>query len=79
MTLSMEMKKEGITISLSLWKNWPNYLNKRAKQQEEMADVALGLVYLQEICGVSTLDLYKAMNVKIDRLERILDEKGVYL
>lgn len=46
---------------------------------EEMADVALGLVYLQEICGVSTLDLYKAMNVKIDRLERILDEKGVYL
>lgn len=46
---------------------------------EEMADVALGLVYLQEICGVSTLDLYKAMNVKVDRLERVLNEKGVYL
>lgn len=46
---------------------------------EEMADVALGLVYLQEICDVSTLDLYKAMNVKIDRLERVLNEKGVYL
>lgn len=46
---------------------------------EEMADVALGLVYLQEICGVSTLDLYKAMNVKVDRLERVLNWKGVYL
>lgn len=46
---------------------------------EEMADVALGLVYLQEICGVSTLDLYKAINVKIDHLERVLNEKGIYL
>lgn len=46
---------------------------------EEMADVALGLAYLQEICGVTTLDLYKAMNVKVDRLERVLNEKGVYL
>lgn len=46
---------------------------------EEMADVALGLVYLQEICGITTLDLYKAMNVKVDRLERVLNEKGVYL
>lgn len=46
---------------------------------EEMGDVAFGLVYLQEICGVSTLDLYKSMNVKLDRLERVLNEKGVYL
>lgn len=46
---------------------------------EEMADVAMGLVYLQEICGISTLDLYKAINVKLDRLERVLNEKGVYL
>ena len=46
---------------------------------EEMADVVLGLVYLQEICGVSTLDLYKAVNVKVDRLECVLNEKGVYL
>ena len=46
---------------------------------EEMADVVLGLVYLQEICGVSTLDLYKAVNVKVDRLEHVLNEKGVYL
>ena len=45
---------------------------------EEMADVAIGLAYLQEICDVSTLDLYKAMNVKLDRLERVLNEKGVY-
>lgn len=46
---------------------------------EEMADVAIGFLYLQEICDISTLDLYKAMNVKIDRLERVLNEKGVYL
>lgn len=27
-----EKKRGGITISLLLWKNWPNCLNKRAKQ-----------------------------------------------
>lgn len=46
---------------------------------EEMGDVAFALVYLQEICGVSTSDMYKTMNVKLDRLERVLDEKGIYL
>lgn len=46
---------------------------------EEMADVALCLVRLQELCDITTLDLYKAMNVKVDRLERVLNEKGVYL
>lgn len=46
---------------------------------EEMADVALSLVKLQKMCDISTLELYKAMNVKLDRMERILNEKGVYL
>lgn len=46
---------------------------------EEIADVSLGMIYLQEICGISTTDIYKAMNVKMDRLERVLKEKGCYL
>lgn len=46
---------------------------------EEMADVALSIIYLQDICDVSTLDLYKAINVKIDRIEKVLNEKGKYL
>lgn len=46
---------------------------------EEMADVAICLMALQEICGISTQDLYRAMNVKFDRLGHTLDEKGVYL
>lgn len=45
---------------------------------EEMADVALGLAYLQDIGGVSTLDLYKAINTKLDRLEWVLNNNGVY-
>lgn len=46
---------------------------------EEIADVSLGIVYLQEICGITTEDIYKAMNVKAKRLERVLNEKGCYL
>lgn len=46
---------------------------------EEMGDVILGLAYLQEMCEISTLELYKAINVKMDRLEQVLNEKGVYL
>lgn len=45
---------------------------------EEIADVSLGLIYLQEICGITTEDIYKAMNVKTDRLERVLNDKGCY-
>lgn len=46
---------------------------------EEMGDVLLQIVSLQDMFDISTLDLYKAMNVKVDRLERVLNEKGVYL
>lgn len=45
---------------------------------EEMADVSLALAYLQDICGITTLELYQAMNVKLDRLEKVLDERRVY-
>ena len=46
---------------------------------EELADVQLGLYFVQEICGISNEDLHKAMNIKARRLEEALKEKGIYL
>lgn len=43
---------------------------------EELADVQLGICYVQEICGIDEDDLHKAMNVKMKRLEDTLREKG---
>ena len=43
---------------------------------EELADVQLGIYYVQEICGIATDDLHKAMNVKMKRLEKIIAKKG---
>lgn len=45
---------------------------------EELADAQLGIYYVQEICGISDGDLHKAMNVKLQRLEETLQEKGRY-
>lgn len=45
---------------------------------EELADVQLGIYYVQEICGINNEDLHKAMNIKTKRLERILEDKGKY-
>ena len=45
---------------------------------EELADVQLGIYYVQEICGINNDDLHKAMNIKMRRLEEVLDEKGKY-
>lgn len=45
---------------------------------EELADVQLGIYYVQEICGIGNDDLYKAMNIKMRRLEEVLNEKGKY-
>lgn len=41
---------------------------------EEVADVLLCIGYIQEITGLSDDLIVSAMNVKIDRLERILNE-----
>lgn len=45
---------------------------------QELADVQLGIYYVQEICGIKKKDLNKAMNVKMKRLENTLKEKGIY-
>lgn len=45
---------------------------------EELADVQLGIYYVQEICKINNEDLHKAMNVKMKRLEDILKSNGKY-
>ena len=45
---------------------------------EELADVQLGIYYVQEICKINNEDLHKAMNVKMKRLEDVLIENGKY-
>lgn len=45
---------------------------------EELADVQLSIYYVQEICGVNNDDLHKAMNIKMRRLEEVLNNKGKY-
>lgn len=45
---------------------------------EELADVQLGIFYVQEICKINNEDLYKAMNVKMKRLEDVLIKNGKY-
>lgn len=45
---------------------------------EELADVQLGIYYVQEVCGVANDDLYRAMNIKMRRLEEVLNLKGEY-
>lgn len=46
---------------------------------EEMADVCIIMERLKRRFDISTTDLYKAINVKIDRCQKVLDEKGEYL
>ena len=45
---------------------------------EEMADVLIAIMYLQDICGIETTELYKAMNVKDNRISRILSLKNAW-
>lgn len=45
---------------------------------EELADVQLGIYYIQEIFGITDEHLHKAMNVKMKRLENVLQHNGKY-
>ena len=45
---------------------------------EELADVQVGLYYVQEICKINDEDLHKAINVKMKRLEDVLKANGKY-
>lgn len=50
----------------------------KANILEELADVQLGIYYVQEICKINNEDLRKAMNVKMKRLEDVLKANGKY-
>lgn len=43
---------------------------------EELADVQLGIYYVQEIFSITDENLHKAMNVKMRRLENVLKHNG---
>lgn len=45
---------------------------------EELTDVQLGIYYVQEICGIETDKLHKAMKIKMSRLSDVLQEQGRY-
>lgn len=45
---------------------------------EELADVQLGIYYVQEIVGIKDELLQKAMSVKMERLASVLYESGQY-
>ena len=45
---------------------------------EEMADVLLSIMSVQSIVGIPTDDLYKAVNVKANRLNNTIKETGEY-
>lgn len=45
---------------------------------EELADVQIGIYYVQNICNISSDMLNKAINVKTERLEKVLNETGIF-
>lgn len=46
---------------------------------EEISDSIIAILYLQELQKIPTNDIYRAINVKVDRLEEKLNTLGVYL
>lgn len=45
---------------------------------EELADVQLGIYTVQIFCNISKFNLDKAMNIKMQRLEKTLKETSFY-
>ena len=54
-----------------------NQLDKDALL-EEMADVFISIWTLQKIYDISKEELSKAVNVKIDRINKTLEKEGIY-
>ena len=44
---------------------------------EELADVSIGLEYIKMIYGIDETLVNKAINVKLNRMEEILDRDGI--
>ena len=45
---------------------------------EELADALLMIAYIQQICDISDDAINKALNVKLNRLNDVLDKEGHY-
>lgn len=45
---------------------------------EELADVYLCIYYIKDIVGIKDNDLYKAVNIKADRLNKEVEKNGYY-
>lgn len=60
--LSKELRGKGDTINIL----------------EELADVQLGIYYVQEIVGIQDESILKAMAVKMERLASVLYKSGEY-
>lgn len=45
---------------------------------EELADVYLAIYYIKDIIGIKDSDLYKAVNIKADRLNKEIEQNGYY-
>lgn len=43
---------------------------------EEMGDVLLTVMYIQEITGITDEELHKAMNIKMEYIESMVQENG---
>lgn len=85
-SIKMDLKDHEYIIVMEELSELSQQVSKAARGRldkvclvEEMADVVISIAALQELCGVETLDLYKAINVKLDRKECVLNTEGVYL
>ena len=45
---------------------------------EELADVKMCIEYVQNICDIPDTDINKALNVKVDRLNDVLNKMGYF-
>ena len=45
---------------------------------EELADTCLVIAYIKNICNIPDGDISKALNVKLDRLNNVIDKHGKY-
>ena len=72
-------------LSSLLWKQRDKIIYKRNGDKgnpvdllQEIADVALCIRHLKEICNISDESINKAINVKINRLDEAMSKDGSY-
>ena len=43
---------------------------------EKLADIQLGIFYVREICSIEKEGIHRAMKIKMDRLNEVLQDNG---